>query len=65
MTPATILICIGLAAAFGFAIRYLVRNGTCAGCADKDACHSKCSGGCSACGGQCVQKQGIEEKKDQ
>ncbi|SHH99282.1 hypothetical protein SAMN02745823_01825 [Sporobacter termitidis DSM 10068] len=57
MSIPTIIISIVLLGLFSQAIRFLVKNGACAACAEKGACHSAgedaassaCGGNCSAC----------------
>ncbi len=51
MNLPTLLICIGLGVGFFFAVRHLMKKGTCAGCSEKDSCHAHCSGGCTHCVG--------------
>lgn len=55
MNIPTILLSAAVAAMLVFAIRYLVKNGMCAACEDREACQgSKKAGGNSAgCGGKC------------
>ncbi|MDQ7093751.1 hypothetical protein REC12_09120 [Desulfosporosinus sp. PR] len=59
MNLPTILLGLGVAVLLTLAIRYLVKNGTCAACEAKGACHSAkvgssdmslgCGGGCAGC----------------
>ena len=56
MNLVTGLICLGLAVAFGFVIRYLVKKGSCAGCGEKSSCQVHGSGGCAQCGGHCTEE---------
>lgn len=61
MNLVTGLICLGLAVAVGFVIRYLLKKGSCAGCGHKDSCASNGSEGCAHCGGQCTKdKKGMK-----
>lgn len=57
MNIATFLIALIIATLFVLAIRYLAKNGMCAACEDKKACHSAKEAGdpglSSACGGKC------------
>jgi hypothetical protein len=55
MNLATALICLGLAVAFGFVIRYLVKKKGCAGCGEKNVCGTHSSEGCAHCGGHCME----------
>ncbi len=66
MNLSTILICIVLIVLFAMAIRFLVKNGTCAVCVEKKNCHSAkadaesdisvgCGGKCAGCH-YCLQK---------
>lgn len=58
MNLSTILICIALIALFAMAIRFLVKNGSCAVCVEKRNCHSAKadaeSGIPTGCGGNCA-----------
>lgn len=58
MSPATVIIAALLVGLFALAIRYLIKNGSCAGCSEKDACHAtkNASSGASASGSGCSGK---------
>lgn len=48
MSFGTILAAAFIAALFGLAVRYLVRNGACSVCSDAESCRES-SGGCGGC----------------
>lgn len=57
MNFATVLVAAAIAALLALAVRYLVKNGACAACADAKSCRSAasaapdagCGHGCSGC----------------
>jgi hypothetical protein len=58
MNLPTILIGLIIAVLFVLAVRYLVKNGTCAACEDKEACQAAkkmaAAGPAHGCGGMCA-----------
>ena len=48
MNASSIIILIILAVLLFFAIRYLMKNGTCGACPDKGSCHKRYLGGCDS-----------------
>ncbi len=64
MNVPTIVIGLIIATLLFFAIRYLVKNGMCAACEDKEACRDAKKAGVpghsSSCGGKCASCQYYE-----
>lgn len=74
MNFATVCIVLILAVLLGLAVRYLVKNGMCAACEDRDACKSAhkadgaglpagCGGKCSSCRYYELEKQAAAAKQ--